>query len=290
MAPSPKSTAWVFTINNPTDEDRASIKELEPLCKYIVYGNEVGEKEGTPHLQGYLICLKESRRAALSKILKRAYLEVARGKHSEASDYCKKGGDYLEFGTLPSDNRGAAGGAKRKQAWEDARQAAKEGRFEDIPADMYTKYQASYDLMYRKHMTPPPDCDEMTGVWLYGPPGVGKSRKAREDYPGAYLKMQNKWWDGFQPAIHKYVILDDFDSKELGHHLKIWADRYAFLAEVKGSAIVIRPEKFVVISNYHPSHFDWDPEMKEAVIRRFKIIHMVSHLGGIDMRQNPTTV
>lgn len=278
------SRRWVFTLNNPTDEDRTAVKELEPLSKYLVFGDETG-KEGTPHLQGYVVLRKSTRRSVLSKIVPRAYLDVARGSHSEASAYCKKEGSFSEFGQLPSDNRGEAGGAKRKAQWEDAREAAKEGRFQDIPADLYTKYQASYDLMYRKHMLPPPDSDGVTGVWLYGPPGVGKSRKAREDYPGAYLKMQNKWWDGFQPNIHEHVILDDFDSKELGHHLKIWADRYAFLAEIKGSAIVIRPKTFVVTSNYHPDHFDWDDDMKAAVKRRFKIIHMVSHLGGLDMRK-----
>lgn len=70
---------------------------------------------------------------------------------------------------------------------------------------------------------------------MYGAPGTGKSRAAYEKYPDAYRKSQNKWFDGYES--HKVIIIDDLDTDMLGHHLKIWADRYPCIGEVKGGTV-----------------------------------------------------
>ena len=45
---------------------------------------------------------------------------------------------------------------------------------------------------------------------------------ARRDYPDAYPKLCNKWWDGYNNQ--KHVIMDDIgpEHKVLGQQLKIW--------------------------------------------------------------------
>ena len=95
--------------------------------------------------------------------------------------------------------------------------------------------------------------------------------QARQRYPEAYLKSCNKWWDGYRG--HAVVLIEDFDRKHdvLCHHLKIWADRYPFPAEVKGSSIKIRPQKIVVTSNYHPEDIWMNPCDLEPILRRFKV-------------------
>lgn len=102
---------------------------------------------------------------------------------------------------------------------------------------------------------------------------------AREQYPGAYLKAQNKWWDGYQGQ--EAVILDDLDTDALGHHIKIWADRYTCTGEIKGSTVPLFHKVFCVTSNYTPEQLFKDPAMAEAVRRRFTFTHIVKLGGGL---------
>jgi len=223
---------WVFTINNYTAATELHLKGCD--FEYCCYGREVGET-GTKHLQGCICFAAKKRLTAVSKIIPHAHLEIMRGNIVEASDYCKKDGDFEEMGVMPDiDN-----GANEKKRWSDAIAACKAGNLDDVPDDIRLKYYRTCKEIAKDFMVKSEDLDGVSGVWIYGPSGTGKSRLARQDYPDSYMKMQNKWWDGYQ--MEDSVILDDFDCKELGHLLKIWGDRYAFVAETKGGAISIRP-------------------------------------------------
>jgi len=101
---------------------------------------------------------------------------------------------------------------------------------------------------------------------------VGKSHKARADNPGAYLKAQNKWWDGY--TGQKSVIIDDMDTDCLGHYLKIWSDKYACSGEVKGGTVPLNFDTLTVTSNYSIEALFKDELMAAAIRRRMKVIHM----------------
>lgn len=264
-----QSRRWCFTLNNYGPDDWESILAWE--CEYVVVGQEEGEN-GTPHLQGYVVFGAMKRLAAVRKLLDRAHWECAHGTSDQNFLYCTKEGFWEEAGVKPASDLGAA----EKERWQSARDVATSGGDLDlVPADIFIRYYRTLKEIKKDYMAKVADAEDVTGVWYYGPPGAGKSRKAREDYPGAYLKMQNKWWDGYQGE--ESVILDDLDCKELGHHIKIWADRYAFLAETKGGAIQIRPKVLVITSNYSIEElFGENAEMCSAIKRRFK----VTHFGG----------
>ena len=114
---------WCFTINNPTEEDASGL--ADGLYDYIVCGRETG-KDGTPHIQGFIVMKKIQRLTAMKKILPRSHLEPMRGTPKEASDYCKKDGDYLEEGTLPEPPH-KLGGEATKSKYTHALECAKSG-------------------------------------------------------------------------------------------------------------------------------------------------------------------
>lgn len=91
---------WTFTLNNYTDDDVSKLQQLPSGARYLVYGKEVGDA-GTPHLQGF-ISFKQVQRVQRIKDLfdGKAHIEVARNPKC-AAQYCKKDGDFKEFGEPP---------------------------------------------------------------------------------------------------------------------------------------------------------------------------------------------
>ena len=265
------SYRWCWTLNNYTDAEVEAIRAWPTT--YSVFGREVGEN-GTPHLQGFSIFTKRQRLSGCKKLQARAHWEPARGTAEQAATYAKKDGNFEETGTLPM-TAGDAGKEAEQSRWVAIREHAKRGEFDLIDADVFIRNYRTLKEIRKDFMVKPLDLDAPCGIWYTGAPGVGKSYTARQDYPGAYLKMQNKWWDGYQNE--DYVILDDMDCKELGHLLKIWSDCYSFVAETKGGAICIRPKKFVVTSNYSINElFGAEMVLSQAIERRFTTIKMAT--------------
>lgn len=99
---SPQVARWCFTLNNYSPQELNHIIETaenNDEIKYLIIGKEVGDS-GTPHLQGFCILSRSCRlRAVKGLISPRAHFEASRGSNKQASEYCKKEGDFTEFGS-----------------------------------------------------------------------------------------------------------------------------------------------------------------------------------------------
>lgn len=273
---------WCFTYNydGPGQPDRDAcerfLEHLDKVSQYNVAGFELAPTTKQAHAQGYVQFLSRKRLTELKKFPdgSTCHWEVAKRDEVDNRTYCLKscGDDYHEFGEAKPCN----GGAMEAERWAEARKSARENRLDDIPDQIFIQHYASVRSIARDYLKLPEQAADVTGLWLYGLTGSGKSRTAREEFgtdPNQlYLKPINKWWDGYKDQ--PYVLLEDFgkEHKVLGYHLKVWADRYAFPAEIKGSTIAVRPSRLIVTSQYHPRDI-WgdDLDTLNALLRRFKL-------------------
>lgn len=131
----------------------------------------------------------------------------------------------------------------------------------------------------------PDDLEDVCGEWVWGPPGYGKSHMVRAENPGYFDKLANKWWCGYDGE--DAVLIDDFDLVHvvLGHHLKRWADKYPFKAEVKNGGMFIRPKKIIITSNYSPEQI-FDGVILDAIIRRFRVKFVNRSWNDVEIIQN----
>lgn len=93
---------WCFTLNNYTQENVDRIIDNTASFDFLIFGREIGDS-GTPHLQGFVSFPNRVRRNVCVDKIGQAHFTVARDIN-KSIEYCKKDGDYLEFGTRPSNS------------------------------------------------------------------------------------------------------------------------------------------------------------------------------------------
>nr|WAE43269.1 MAG: replication associated protein [Cressdnaviricota sp.] len=252
-----KAKRYCFTLNNYTEtEYEEIISRLRLSSEYYVIGKETGET-GTDHLQGYCCLISRCRLVSLkNKLNSRAHFEVARGTPSSNRIYCSKEGQSVEWGTIPSDTSSGQRKLNREEAFGEYRRALGSGRsgldtFADQNPGIYGFHGHT---MYRNAVSLGGAVERPTihVEWIWGKPGVGKSRGAHARFPEAYIKdPRTKWWNGY--CLEKECIIDDFGPQGIDiNHLLRWFDRYKCYVEIKGDMCPLHVVSFIITSNFHP--------------------------------------
>ena len=88
---------WVFTLNNYQLEDINRIQQIKSV--YQVFGKEIAPTTGTPHLQGYIEFENPRRFSGVKNLISdRAHIEIAHSSGPTNQKYCKKDGNWNEWG------------------------------------------------------------------------------------------------------------------------------------------------------------------------------------------------
>lgn len=264
---------YCLTWNNYPEDALDTLRAI-PGVSHLVVGREVGAN-ATSHLQGKISFQHPCTERAARRKLPGCHVEVQRGTHAQAIAYCKKDGDFIEVGVAPVDEeRQAADQVERyTEAWE----LAKRGEIEDIEADIRLRYYSTIKAIGKDYRNRPGALDDICGVWISGPPGIGKSHAVHARFPDAYVKDASKWWDGYQGE--QTAWLDDIDPSCAGwvaRFLKLWPDRLPFPAQTKGGALFIRPGLFIVTANYRIGEMGFNETDEPAIRRRFREVHVVT--------------
>jgi len=282
---SAQSKFWVFTINNPTQEDCPYQWESsdDPVVKYCLWQYEIGEN-GTRHIQGHLVLDKRLRLGGVKKLNSRAHWEVRRGSYQEAETYCSKEetrelGPFLEsclmisggphsFGEAPAEGRGA-----RNDLLNLKRVIDRGGSLLDCFEEQFSSMVRNNRgiMLYKRLKTGLCRSWQTTCTVYFGGSGVGKSRRALADAgdSGYWLPRpegDRPWWDGYDGQ--ETIVIDEFYGWMKRDFLYRLIDRYPLMLEVKGGAVPMQAKHVIFTSNKHPK--EWYPRVGlGALIRRF---------------------
>jgi len=219
----------------------------EQRMKYLIIGREMCPKTENIHKQIYIEFKTNQRFNSLKKRYPTCHFEKRIGTGFEASEYCKKDGDYTEYGELSQPEQG-----KRTDLEEISDKIKKNVNMKDIAEEhssSYIKYNkgitALKNILCKKRNFMP------EVIWIWGKAGTGKTRKATE-YGDYYIwNGDANWWDGYYGEPN--IIIDDISTiREMsrGFFLK-FCDRYPQRLPIKGGFIENTAERIIFTSNYH---------------------------------------
>ena len=270
MPPAKKRTNYVLTWNN-YPQDWCDV--LKKHCKWFIAGVETAPTTGTAHIQGAILLNEERSKFQTQRTIGKCYVTEPRGNVQSQVDYCTKGGDFTEWGPRPSDLEWPV---VVDMDWKSIRKAAEDGDWAAVPDEVactrINSLVTLHNLSKRAKWEVEDLGDGPWGVYVWGPPGVGKSYWVRQEYKDLMVRGGDAWWDGY--TGQEYVLFDDFDREQYlkigGQKIKTLVDRYPYPAKFRHRGeIMIRPKLIVFTSNYSPQYV-FGEEWKNME-RRFEV-------------------
>lgn len=248
------SRNFCLTVYPPDQNDQLD-PELWDNCRYFVWQMECCPDTGRVHYQCFMQTFNAVRFTALKKYegLETAHIEVKSPNSTaeQARDYCMKKESRLdgpwEYGTFTTQ------GTRSDVA--SFVEAVKEGKsdrdlIESMPGS-FVRFNRAIERIRLAYSTPR---NFKTRVYfIYGEPGMGKSKLAADLLTDAFWKQPHSiWWDGYFKGD---AIIDDFKGWLPYADLLRIMDRYPLQVQIKGGQVNFAPAHLVITSSVIPQNW-----------------------------------
>lgn len=267
---------WHVTGNN-TYETLIDLIKTQDFVTYGILGREVCPTTQNKHLQGYLEFKDKKTLNSLIKIWKGIHIEKRMGTQEQAIEYCKKDGDFAEFGEkkkqgLRTDISVFAENIKNGTYTVNHVLLENPQAYHCFGRTLEAIEAIVNEKKYRNWMT--------TCEWIYGPTGVGKSHYAyyNWDPEKCYewkLDEKSGWQDGYRGQ--EYVVINDFRGEIPYNNLLKMIDKFPYYTPRRCKAPHPFLAKHIVITSSLPpekvyKHRDAEDSL-EQLLRRIVVIN-----------------
>jgi len=259
-----RSRTWCLTINNYDLDDIENVKKLK--YKYLIIGDEVGES-GTPHLQIYFHLKSQAKFKVIKKKFPKAHIEPALGNDKQNQEYCSKQNILFEDGELSEQGK--------RTDIETIREILTDGgNMRDIVSIAKSTQSIRMGEIHLKYFEKKRNWKPHVS-WYWGATGTGKSKRAHEEMPDAYVAMETgTWWEGYD--AHEDVIIDDMRKNfSTFSRLLVLLDRYETRVECKGGSRQFVPKRIIITSCYSPEQMYETREDIQQLLRRIDIVEQI---------------
>lgn len=274
-----QSTKWCFTSYC----EKLSIKN--EYCKYYVYQQERGKKEGKLHWQGFIWLLRSQRLNKVKDIIgdEKCHVEQAKGNIEQNRSYCTKRDTgipdtIVEYGECKLDQGKRSdleefvdfikNHKEREIKWTDINE-----KFTSIMA-RYPKYVKECIRNYKKRLIKDEEIrSEMTKLHIISDKtGTGKTTFLKELKDTYWKNEDDIWWDGYEGQ--KVCIFNEWTGTGKLSEIDLFklSDHAPYRIQIKGDSVQFTSEVIWVSTNKSPKSILNSVPMcnREAFARRIK--------------------
>ena len=256
---------------------------FEGNCTYLVTGAEICPDTGRKHWQSYAEFASPKTIKAAQTTLKvpNCHFEKRRGTPTEAADYCKKDGDFMEFGERKPDPEPG----KRNDIVA-LRDAAKDARTtgdlidNDEVVGAYARYgRMAREIIERESKKRTREFRTLEVIVHWGKTGTGKTREPYELGAFKWEPASPEWWDGYEGE--SILLIDEFYGQLKPSRLLGLLDGYQLRLPIKGGFTYAAWTKVYITSNKDPRDWyssDVPEEVRNALFRR---ITQIKHFDSL---------